>query len=158
MKCAVSDFDRTLYVNGAVSERNIEAVKQWQRKGNLVFIATGRNLASIKEQLGFFDLEPDGLILNNGAAIMDKEGKLLLCRIIEKKTALKILRFLHELNEDGSGVSMTDKKINVLSSSGTTTQKAGDGVCRIDQIEGLESILQIHRRNKMKHISGGFAR
>ena len=104
MKCAVSDFDRTLYVNGAVSERNIEAVKQWQRKGNLFFIATGRNLASIKEQLGFFDLEPDGLILNNGAAIMDKEGKLLLCRIIEKKTALKILRFLHELNEDGSGV------------------------------------------------------
>lgn len=148
MKCAVSDFDRTLYVNGAVSERNIEAVKQWQRKGNLFFIATGRNLASIKEQLGFFDLEPDGLILNNGAAIMDKEGKLLLCRIIEKKTALKILRFLHELNEDGSGVSMTDKKINVLSSSGTTTQKACDGVCRIDQIEGLESILQIHRRNK----------
>ena len=132
----------------AVSERNIEAVKQWQRKGNLFFIATGRNLASIKEQLGFFDLEPDGLILNNGAAIMDKEGKLLLCRIIEKKTALKILRFLHELNEDGSGVSMTDKKINVLSSSGTTTQKACDGVCRIDQIEGLESILQIHRRNK----------
>ena len=129
MKCAVSDFDRTLYVNGAVSERNIEAVKQWQRKGNLFFIATGRNLASIKEQLGFFDLEPDGLILNNGAAIMDKEGKLLLCRIIEKKTALKILRFLHELNEDGSGVSMTDKKINVLSSSGTTTQKACDGVC-----------------------------
>lgn len=39
MKCAVSDFDRTLYVNGAVSERNIEAVKQWQRKGNLFFIA-----------------------------------------------------------------------------------------------------------------------
>ena len=70
MKCAVSDFDRTLYVNGAVSERNIEAVKQWQRKGNLFFIATGRNLASIKEQLGFFDLEPDGLILNNGAAII----------------------------------------------------------------------------------------
>ena len=103
MKCAVSDFDRTLYVNGAVSERNIEAVKQWQRKGNLFLFATEEILHLLKEQLGFFDLEPDGLILNNGAAIMDKEGKLLLCRIIEKKTALKILRFLHELNEDGSG-------------------------------------------------------
>ena len=107
MKCAVSDFDRTLYVNGAVSERNIEAVKQWQRKGNLFFIATGRNLASIKERIWDFLIWSGWLILNNGAAIMDKEGKLLLCRIIEKKTALKILRFLHELNEDGSGVSMT---------------------------------------------------
>ena len=156
MKCAVSDFDRTLYVNGAVSERNIEAVKQWQRKGNLFFIATGRNLASIKEQLGFFDLEPDGLILNNGAAIMDKEGKLLLCRIIEKKTALKILRFLHELNEDGSGVSMTDKKINVLSSSGTTTQKACDGV--LIRLKALNQFSRFIGGIKMKHISGGFAR
>ena len=89
---------------------------------------------------------------------MDKEGKLLLCRIIEKKTALKILRFLHELNEDGSGVSMTDKKINVLSSSGTTTQKACDGVCRIDQIEALNQFSRFIGGIKMKHISGGFAR
>ena len=51
MKCAVSDFDRTLYVEGRVSERNIRAVRQWQRDGNLFFIATGRNRASIEEQL-----------------------------------------------------------------------------------------------------------
>lgn len=148
MKCAVSDFDRTLYVDGTVSERNVKAVKRWQRDGNLFYIATGRNRASIEEQLKPFDLKPDGLILNNGAAIMDKEGKLLFCRTIERDTALEILRFLHGLDEDGSGVSMICKKINVLSSSGTTTQKPCAGVCTIDQICALQPILQIHRRRK----------
>ncbi len=148
MKCAVSDFDRTLYVEGRVSERNIRAVRQWQRDGNLFFIATGRNRASIEEQLEPFGLKPDGLILNNGAAITDREGMLLFCRTIEKDTALEILRFLHGLDGDGSGVSMIDRKINVLSALGTTTQKPCDGVCTIDQAKGLEAILQIHRRNK----------
>lgn len=148
MKCAVSDFDRTLFVDRTVSERNLKAVKQWQRDGNLFFIATGRNRASIEEQLEPFDLKPDGLILNNGAAIMDKEGTLLFCRTIEREAALEILRFLHGLDEDGSGVSMLDKKINVLSASGTTTQKPCAGVCTIDRIEELEPVLQIHRRRE----------
>lgn len=148
MKCAVSDFDRTLYVNGTVSERNLMAVKQWQRDGNMFYIATGRNRASIEEQLEPFGLKPDGLILNNGAAIMDKDGNFQFCRTIEEDTALEILRFLHELDEDGSGVSMLGKKINVLSAYGTTTQKSCAGVCTIDQIGALEPILQIHRRRK----------
>lgn len=148
MKCAVSDFDRTLFVDGQVSEENRKAVEQWQREGNLFYVATGRNLASIQEQLVLAGLMPDGLILNNGAAITDKEGTLLFSCTIEKKAALEILQFLHELDGDGSGVSMLDKKVNILSSSGTTTQKPCSGVYTIDQVDSLEDILQIHRRRK----------
>ena len=45
-------------------------------------------------------------------------------------------------------VSMTDKKNQCTVFFWNNDSESCDGVCRIDQIEGLESILQIHRRNK----------
>ena len=41
MKCAVSDFDRTLYVERMISEEDKNAVLNWQKSGNLFVIATG---------------------------------------------------------------------------------------------------------------------
>lgn len=48
MKCAVSDFDRTLYVEQMIGEEDKNAVLNWQKSGNLFVIATGRNLGTIK--------------------------------------------------------------------------------------------------------------
>ena len=48
MKCAVSDFDRTLYVERMIGEEDKNAVLNWQKSGNLFVIATGRNLGTIK--------------------------------------------------------------------------------------------------------------
>ena len=56
MKCAVSDFDRTLYVERMIGEEDKNAVLNWQKSGNLFVIATGRNLGTIKpifESYGF---------------------------------------------------------------------------------------------------------
>ena len=93
MKCAVSDFDRTLYVERMISEEDKNAVLNWQKSGNLFVIATGRNFG-------------------------------------------------------------TDRKVCLLSEKGTSTQKACDGgTITADQLESLDNIVQIHRRNlDLKHI------
>ena len=48
MKCAVSDFDRTLYVDRQISKEDKEAIIRWQKEGNLFVIASGRNYGTIK--------------------------------------------------------------------------------------------------------------
>ena len=72
MKCAVSDFDRTLYVERMISEEDKNAVLNWQKSGNLFVIATGRNLGTIKPIFESYGFSPDFWILNNGAMIADR--------------------------------------------------------------------------------------
>ena len=146
MKCAVSDFDRTFYVDSRVSPRNLEAVRAWQSAGNWFVIATGRNEASLRQLLDEYGVKPDALILNNGAVILDREWRELFCKPIGKETAMEVLRYLHGLDGDGSGVSLRHYKVNVLSGAGTTTQKPCSGDLTIDEAGGLEEIVQIHRR------------
>ena len=67
MKCAVSDFDRTLYVERMIGEEDKNAVLNWQKSGNLFVIATGRNLGTIKPIFESYGFSPDFWILNNTA-------------------------------------------------------------------------------------------
>ena len=154
MKCAVSDFDRTLYVEQMIGEEDKNAVLNWQKSGNLFVIATGRNLGTIKPIFESYGFSPDFWILNNGAMIADRDGKTLFTKLIPRETALAVLRYLQSINDDGSGVSLTDRKVCLLSEKGTSTQKACDGgTITADQLESLDNIVQIHRRNlDLKHI------
>lgn len=146
MKCAVSDFDRTLYVEEQISPENIRAIKRWQAAGHWFVIATGRNEGSLREKLSAYDFEPDACILNNGAIIRLKGGEEIYCRLIDSDTVRDVLQYLYEVDRDGSGVSMRDRKINILSRDNTTTQKPCDGVLTIDQIDELKEVVQIHTR------------
>ncbi|MDR1770046.1 MAG: HAD-IIB family hydrolase [Hungatella sp.] len=148
MKCAVSDFDRTLYIDGCISPENLNAIGNWQAAGNRFVIATGRNESSVRVFLEKYSIKPDALILNNGALLLDGAGKELYCRTIDDHTAMEVLRYLHGLGDEGSGVSMRSGKVNVLSGSGVTTQKTCDGQLSIDQIHCLKEIVQIHRRRQ----------
>ena len=141
-KCAVSDFDRTLYVDEQVSLRNRQAVKAWQAAGYPFVIATGRNEASVSEKLREAGLEPDALILNNGALILDRDRRELFCRTIDPDTVREVLTFLHHVSDDGSGVSTRTSKINVLSAAHTTTQKSCDGELAFEQIGQLRDFYQ----------------
>lgn len=146
MKCAVSDFDRTLYVNETISRENLEAVRAWQKSGNWFVLATGRNEASVRLKLDEYGLKPDGLILNNGAIIQDREGTELYYKPIKDSVVREVLLYLHSVSDDGSGVSTRYDKVNVLSAAHTTTQKIGDKDLAIEEIEGLKEVVQIHRR------------
>ena len=76
MKCAVSDFDRTLYVERMIGEEDKNAVLNWQKSGNLFVIATGRNLGTIKPIFESYGFSPDFWILNNGAMIADRDDSV----------------------------------------------------------------------------------
>ena len=94
MKCAVSDFDRTLYVERMIGEEDKNAVLNWQKSGNLFVIATGRNLGTIKPIFESYGFSPDFWILNNGAMIADRDGKTLFTKLIPRETALAVSRKL----------------------------------------------------------------
>lgn len=150
MKCAVSDFDRTLYVDGKISVRNREAVTKWQKAGNWFVIATGRNQSSLEEKLkepGAGGIRPDILILNNGALILDGSGRELYRKNLDAQTALSVLRYFDRQDDAGSGISLKDRKINVVREAGMrTTQKTCDGEITLKEAEELTDILQVHHR------------
>ena len=145
-RCAVSDFDRTLYVNEEISPENIRAVRRWQERGDWFVIATGRNESGLMEKLSQFDCRPDAYILNNGARILLADGTEVYCRTIEDATSQAVMRYLYENDRDGFGVTLRDRKVNVLSADHTTTQKACDGVITIDQVQELADVVQLHTR------------
>lgn len=66
-----SDYDETLYQNGVVNERDIEAIARFRGEGHLFMIATGRHLNSIGREIERFNLAVDYTIGNNGSAILD---------------------------------------------------------------------------------------
>ena len=150
MKCAVSDFDRTLYVDGTISREDQEAVERWQQAGHWFVLATGRNESSLRErleELGDGAICPDILILNNGALILDKAGKELYQKTLDHHTAMAVLEYFDQADEAGSGVSLRDKKLNVVREAGMkTTQKVCDGEITLREAKYLEDILQIHHR------------
>lgn len=103
----VSDFDRTLYVNREISRENLSALEDWKRRGNLFVIATGREENILRELLGKYHLTADYLICNNGAEVVDWEGRVLFERTMEEHTVCRIVEEL--LREYHTAVDVTQK-------------------------------------------------
>ena len=77
-KALVLDIDGTLVVHGEPAARPevVRAVKEAQRQGLAIVIATGRTyFAMSKEILG--GIVPDFALCANGAQVIDREGRLL---------------------------------------------------------------------------------
>lgn len=55
--------------------------------------------------------------------IADRDGKTLFTKLIPRETALAVLRYLQSINDDGSGVSLTDRKVCLLSEKGPVPRK-----------------------------------
>jgi Cof subfamily protein (haloacid dehalogenase superfamily) len=87
-----SDFDGTLCFNGTdFHEEDLEAIKNFQKKGGLFGVCTGRSLSGITMILPK-DITLDFYILASGAQILDRGKKPLYERTIPKKEALEVIR------------------------------------------------------------------
>ena len=151
MKCAVSDFDRTFSMNGAVSRENREAVRRWQQAGHWFVIATGRNEAPLRAKLAehpeLGEVRPDVLILNNGALILDGKGRELFSREMDPETAAGVLAYFDRQDEAGSGITLRYRKLNVVREPEmATTQRPCDGEILLREAEKMTGILQVHHR------------
>lgn len=93
MKALASDFDRTLFFHNEDSfyyrDDDIKAIKQFQATGNLFGVCTGRSYRGI-EDFNIHDLNYDFYILCSGALILDKQGKTIYQKFIDKQIAKQI--------------------------------------------------------------------
>lgn len=92
MKILASDFDGTLYINGAVSADDLSAVARWRAAGNLFCIVTGRG-PNIKREMDLLGVEMDYLVCFNGALILDTTGRT----VYRKTAAASLINDLEQL-------------------------------------------------------------
>lgn len=91
MKYLFGDLDGTIIFNTHISNEDLNGIKKWRENGNLYYICTGRPLQGIiKIEEKYPDFTYDGLILQNGAMILDNKKNILYKAIINKDIILKI--------------------------------------------------------------------
>ncbi|WP_334333410.1 Cof-type HAD-IIB family hydrolase [Companilactobacillus sp. HBUAS59544] len=95
IKLIASDMDGTLLNDKmAVSDRNIQAIKNAQKAGIEFLIATGRSLEEAKPFLK--DRVHPGYITLNGAEIYDKDENLISSNPISESSKIKVINYLKE--------------------------------------------------------------
>lgn len=94
------DIDGTILseTTGRIPESAIEAMRQAQEKGHLLFINTGRTFCSIPAELHKFDF--DGYMCGCGSYLVCQD-KVLLESHVEKKRGEEIVRKMKECRLEG---------------------------------------------------------
>ena len=96
IKAVFLDFDGTVYshVTEGIPASTVEAVRKLKEKGILVFICSGRALPEM-DQFDLSGLDPDGMILTNGLAAVDKDRNVIYdipCDGVLKEKLIEIYR------------------------------------------------------------------
>ena len=65
-----SDLDKTLIFDNKISEENKDAIRRFKEAGGVFAISTGRPYNGVEKVIEELRVEPDYLILNNGALII----------------------------------------------------------------------------------------
>lgn len=76
-KIIVSDYDETFYINDEDIEKNKIAVREFEQKGNLFIIATGRSYLDFKNKVKDYHINYNYVILNHGATIIDRNDNII---------------------------------------------------------------------------------
>ncbi|WP_283681121.1 HAD family hydrolase [Parablautia sp. Marseille-Q6255] len=109
-----SDFDGTFYFERSTHpffNRDLSAIRQFQKKGHLFGVCTGRSLDGVQvtsSKLPDFDF----WILSSGALILDKNRKKLYEKNLTFDTVVKIWK---QFREEAAFLFMADKQAYVLS-------------------------------------------
>lgn len=76
-KIIASDYDGTLFVDGAVDEDTKRGLAAWRQAGNLFGLVTGRDLLMSRDALEEQGLQADFLICNNGGVRINGDYQVL---------------------------------------------------------------------------------
>ena len=150
-KLLVSDFDRTLYVDGKIPAENVEALVHWQEAGNLFAIATGRAEGILRMLLEEYAVTPNVLICNNGSNIVAWDGTRIEKRYIEQQTVFPLVDALLYQYRTTVDVTLDASRIQV--EHGNSTAALSFVPADVSETMTLESFqaenrqaLQIHLR------------
>lgn len=129
-KAIFSDFDGTLYSdNYEISQKNIDAIHDYEARGGKFFVATGRLFQAIYPHVAALGLKKE-VIVYQGGGIFDIESKKALWQqTIDNKISVDCLK---KLEQEGNTVNMVyiDDKCY-----GTEPHYAIDMFCKICKIE-----------------------
>lgn len=89
-KMVVSDYDQTFYINDIDIEKNKMAVSEFESKGNIFIIATGRSYLDFKYKAEAYNINYNYVILNHGATIIDSNDNVIYNCPIDHKIISKI--------------------------------------------------------------------
>lgn len=95
MKIIASDYDGTLN-HGGIDKKKIEAISQWRKAGNIFSIISGRGAPDLVDLYKEQSFECDYLIADNGAVIMNTDGKIICEDKIDVSVVKPFLEFLFE--------------------------------------------------------------
>ena len=70
----ISDMDETLFDNEKhISDRNLKAIMEYQKKGGIFTVATGRSIIGFRSYRDILNIQMP-VILYNGSCIYDYQG------------------------------------------------------------------------------------
>lgn len=121
-KLVISDYGETLvHTNEDINPINIDAIKEYQIKGGIFSIATGREWPSIRRKLNKRDLvNLDDMIITcyYGALIISSKNEKVLCDFpLDLKLTIELINFMSEKNISYSIVikdkTLVKKEVNL---------------------------------------------
>ena len=114
MKLLVTDYDGTLFIDEDDLKRNIKNIKNWQDKGNIFMISTGRSYASIKNQIDMYNIPYDYLSCADGSIIYDKDDNVLEMYVMDSKIIEPYVNFYQKIDYEEIQFSYPRTYSNIL--------------------------------------------
>lgn len=97
MKIIASDYDGTLN-HGGIDDEKRAAVAQWQKKGNLFVVVTGRDKCFCPEMKENSGICMDYYLACNGAVILDRDLNTIEETRIDRAVIVPLLEYLFALD------------------------------------------------------------
>ena len=102
MKILASDFDNTIYFldDKKTTQRNIKAIRDFVKQGNIFCIITGRNYSDLKNILNEYDIPYSYLVCEDGAKIFNNMDYCIETVLLERRIIERLIPILEENNCD----------------------------------------------------------
>lgn len=92
MKLLASDFDNTLWFYDHMKEKDLQAIKHFQKQGHLFGLCSGRSLDGVLKPSRPYDITYDFFILLSGGLILNRQQDI----IFEKKIPLSLVKEIYD--------------------------------------------------------------
>lgn len=144
MKIIGSDYDGTIRVNGAVTEETKKAIFDFQSKGNLFGLVSGRSVESTKKEVKEHGWNFDFFVCNNGGVILDKDMNLIQLYLINFEKVKEIFSFAQTYSPDSctlnDGLRRATKQ---FVENAKDLHGSGSGSVSAEELLAKEKIAQI---------------
>ena len=109
-------------------------------------LATGRDINSINEKIGIYNIKPDYLICNNGAALFDKDKNEILSNFIDRSIIFNVIDYIYNNYEGGLSLSEVNGKISIEPKNGVSHERDCKKLMCYKDLHSIGEVYQIHKR------------